>query len=86
MVIEETNKKKKSLISLILKRIKISHILILIILLAGNSYAWFIYVNNVSNSVDVHVRAWRIDFDDGNTPVTEVVDVVVNNVYPGMTK
>ncbi len=84
-MIEETNKKKKSLISLILKRIKISHILILIILLAGNSYAWFIYVNNVSNSVDVHVRAWRIDFDDGNTPVTEVVDVVVNNVYPGMT-
>lgn len=83
-MIEETKKKKKSLLLKILKRIRVSHILILIILLAGNSYAWFIYVNNVSNSVDVHVRAWRIDFDDGNAPVTEVVDVIVDNVYPGM--
>ncbi len=83
-MIEETKKKKKNLFLLILKKIKISHILILIILLAGNSYAWFIYINNVSNSVDVHVRAWKIDFDDGTTPVTEVVDVVADNVYPGM--
>ena len=84
-MIEETKKKKKSLFLKVLKRVKISHIIILAVLLAGNSYAWFIYVNNVSNSVDVHVRSWRIDFDDGNTPVTEVVDVTVDNVYPGMT-
>ena len=84
-MIEENKKKKKSLFLKIIKKIKISHILILILLLAANSYAWFIFINNVSNSVDVHVRAWKIDFDDGETPVTEVVNIIVENVYPGMT-
>ena len=59
--------------------------IILAVLLLANSYAWFIFINNVSNSVDVHVRAWKIDFDDGTSPVTETVDIVVNDVYPGMT-
>ena len=84
-MIETENKKKKSLFLKVLKKIKISHIVILIVLLAANSYAWFIFVNNVSSSVDVHVRAWKIDFDDGTSPVTETVDIVVDNVYPGMT-
>ena len=81
----EEKKKKKSFWMILFKRIRISHILILIVLLAANSYAWFIYVNTISNDVDVHVKAWRIDFTDGNTPVTDYVDVVVDEVYPGMT-
>ena len=84
-MIEENKKKKKNLLLKIIKKIKISHIVILIVLLAANSYAWFIFINNVSSSVDVHVRAWKIDFDDGENPVTETVNVNVDNVYPGMT-
>lgn len=82
---ENEKKKKKTFWSVFFKRIKITHILLLIVLLAANSYAWFIYVNTISNEVDVHVKAWRIDFTDENTPVTDYVDVVVDSVYPGMT-
>ena len=74
----EEKKKKKSFWMILFKRIRISHILILIVLLAANSYAWFIYVNTISNDVDVHVKAWRIDFTDGNTPVTDYVDTNVS--------
>ena len=58
--------------------------IVLAILLAANSYAWFIYVNNVSNRLDVHVRAWKVDFEDDGQ-VVEEVNVEVQNAYPGMT-
>ena len=77
--------KKKLTLKRILKKVKIRHFIILAILLAANTYAWFIYVNTVSNSIDVHVKSWRIDFSDGNTPVTDYVNVSVDSVYPGMT-
>ena len=82
---EPEKKKKKSLFYYIIKKIRISHIIILIVLLAANTYAWFIYVNTVSNSLDVHIRSWNIDFEDGNSPVTDYVNVFVDDVYPGMT-
>ncbi len=80
----EENKKKKSIFLSILKRIKLSHLIFLAVLLAANSYAWFIFVNNVSNRVDVHVRAWKVDFVDGDE-VVDYVNVEVDNAYPGMT-
>ena len=80
----ESNSKKKNIFLLILKRVKISHLVFLAVLLAANSYAWFIYVNNVSNRLDVHVRAWRVDFEDDGQ-VVEEVNVEVENAYPGMT-
>ncbi len=82
---EENKKKKKSLFLKILKKVRISHIVILIVLLAANSYAWFIYINTVSNSLDVHVKSWNIDFESEDTPITDYVNVYVDNVYPGMT-
>lgn len=78
-------KNKKSFFKILFKKVKARHLLLLALFLAGNTYAWFIYVNNISNSVDVHVRAWKIDFQDGNTPVTDYVDIAVDEVYPGMT-
>lgn len=80
---QESNNKKKNIFLLILKRIKISHLIILVVLLVANSYAWFIYVNNVSNRLDVHVRAWKVDFEDNGQSVEEV-NVEVQNAYPGM--
>jgi hypothetical protein len=80
----ENNKKKKSIFFKIFKRISVSHLIFLMILLIANSYAWFIYVNTVSNSVDVHVRSWKITFDGGEQ-VVNYINVNVENVYPGMT-
>ena len=82
---EEISKKKKSVFLRLLKRVKPSRLIFLAVLLAVNTYAWFIYVNTVSNSVDVHVKSWKIDFTSGDTPITDYVNVFVDNVYPGMT-
>jgi hypothetical protein len=69
----------------VLKKIKISHLVILALLLIGNTYAWFIYIDTVSNSVDVHIKAWNIDLQDDQGTVTDTVTVYVDAVYPGMT-
>ena len=82
---EKNNKKKKNIFLLLLKRIKISHLVVLAILLISNTFAWFIYINTVTNSVDVHVRSWKVNFTEGDTEISDYVDVTVNNVYPGMT-
>ena len=81
---QSNNKKKKNIFLLILKRVKITHLIILGVLLVANSYAWFIFVNNVNNRLDVHVRAWKVDFVDGDE-VVDYVNVEVDNAYPGMT-
>jgi hypothetical protein len=78
-------KSKKNIILKILKKVKISHLIFLAILLAGNSYAWFVYISTVSTEVDVHVRSWKIDINDGDDAVVNYVDVVVDDAYPGMT-
>ena len=81
---EEKNKKKSKSFFKIIKKIKISHLIILIALLVANSYAWFIYINSVSNKVDVHVKSWQIDFFDGNEPVTDLIEIQSEDAYPGM--
>ena len=81
---EENSNKKKNIFLLILKKVKLTHLILLVVLLAANSYAWFIFVNNVNNRVDVHVRAWKVDFVDGDE-VVDYVNVEVDNAYPGMT-
>ena len=81
---ENNEKKKKNIFLKIFKRVKLSHLVFLAILLIANSYAWFIYVNTVSNSVDVHVRSWKISFD-GDEQVVNYINVDVDDVYPGMT-
>ncbi len=78
-------KKKQPLFLRVLKKIKISHLIILALLLVGNTYAWFIYIDTVSNSVDVHIKAWNIDLQDDQGTVTDTVTVFVDAVYPGMT-
>ena len=46
----------------IMKKIKIKNILILILLLLFNTYAWFIYTTKVSTDLTAHVSAWNVDF------------------------
>lgn len=82
---ENERKKKTSLFLRVLKKIKVSHLVILVLLLIGNTYAWFIYIDTVSNSVDVHIKAWNIDLQDDQGTVTDTVTVFVDAVYPGMT-
>lgn len=68
----------------ILKKIKIRNLIILIILLAFNAYAWFIYATRVSLNLSVHVSSWNVEFVSGEEEITTNMEIVVDRIYPGM--
>lgn len=72
-------KKKKKLH---FKQIKIRTLLLLIITLIMNTYAWFIYIATVSVGLNVHIKSW--DFELQNGAQTEDFEFVVDNIYPGV--
>ena len=49
----------------ILKRIRLSSLLLLIVLLSFSSYAWMVFVAKVSTGLSAHVTAWDFDFKLG---------------------
>ena len=67
-----------------LKQIKPYRIIFLIILLAGNTFAWFIYTTKVDNRIDVHVKSWNVVFQADDEQVTSNIEVEISDVYPGM--
>ena len=64
--------------------LKPSRLIFLIVLLAANTFAWFIYATRINTDVSVHVRAWNITFESGDTQIANEVDIDVESVYPGM--
>lgn len=68
----------------ILKKIKIRNLIILIILLAFNAYAWFVYATRVSMNLSVHVSSWNVEFVSGEEEITTNMEIVVDRIYPGM--
>lgn len=79
-------REKKNLTNLqILKRVlKPKTVVILILLLVANSFAWFIYTNRVDNNMEVQVRAWRVIFESGDEPVVDFLNIKIDAMYPGM--
>ena len=67
------------------KIVKPSRLIFLILLLASNTLAWFIYATKVDNNISVHVKAWDIVLEAGNTTVSNIINLDVGNIYPGMT-
>lgn len=78
---EEKNKKKTKNV---IKYINTKTIIILIVLLSFNAYAWFIYITKASLELDVHVAAWDITFQAGEEEITKDVILEVDKIYPGM--
>ena len=68
----------------ILKKIKIKNIIILILLLIFNTYAWFIYATRVSSEISVHISSWNVEFSIGEDESTTNVVIAVDRIYPGM--
>ena len=82
---KEKNKKKSKIIgSVILKKIKIKHIIILILLLAFNTLAWFIYATEVSTSLSAHVTSWEVVFASGDGEIENNIQIDLDRIYPGM--
>ncbi len=67
------------------KVVKPSRLVILIVLVLANTFGWFIFSTKVSTSLDVHVSAWDVLFEAGNSPIVDYVFLTVDNIYPGMT-
>lgn len=66
------------------KKIKVSHLIILVFLLSFNAYAWFIYATEVSTGLSVHVKSWKILFKAGDEAIVDYIDIDIDSVYPGM--
>lgn len=75
---ENDSKKKK------VKILRPSRLVFLIVLLASNAFAWFIYATKVDSDVSVHVRSWNVVFEAGEHEVTDMVNINVSDIYPGM--
>lgn len=67
-----------------LKKIKITRLIFLIVLLAGNTFAWFIYTSKIDGTIKVHVKAWDVVFESSDTEIASNVVINVNDLYPGM--
>ncbi len=75
----------KTIIRRLKKRVSLRTMLILIITLSANAFAWFVYTNKVSGGVEATVRAWNIRFEVDQGEVVDYVTIDVDELYPGKT-
>ena len=75
----------KKVFYVIKKKVKISNLILLIVLLMFNSYAWFIYNTKVSTSISARVEAWDIAYISNGIRETQNIILDVEKIYPGMT-
>ncbi len=68
----------------IIKKVKIRNILILILLIIFNTYAWFIYATKVATEISVHISSWNVEFATGEEVTTTNIIIEVERLYPGM--
>ena len=70
----------------IMKKVKIKNMLILILLLLFNAYAWFIYATRVATDVTAHVSSWNVEFVGTEGEITSNLEVNIGRIYPGMER
>ena len=68
----------------VLKKIKLRNLIILLVLLVVNTFAWFIYATRVSLDLSVHVSSWNVEFISGEEQITSNMQILVERIYPGM--
>ena len=56
--------------------------LLLLLTLIANTYAWFIYNSTVSSSIQVHVKSWHFELEAGDISSDFIFRVA--EIYPGM--
>lgn len=82
--LNNSRKKKKS--KKIEKRLKsglqIKTVLLLLLTLIVNTYAWFIYISTVSTGLSMHVKSWEFELSSGEQ--NQDFMFVVDQIYPGM--
>lgn len=80
------NKDNEFILFKIVKKVKLKTLILLIVLLSFNSYAWFIYATKVSGGLTAHITSWNVKFKAGEEEITTNVVFEVDRIYPGMEK
>lgn len=80
---DEKAKKKKKRYRL-KKAIQARSIVMMILVLLVNTYAWFIYISKVETSLSIHVRDWKFELMSGSQ--SEKFDFIIDSIYPGIKK
>lgn len=80
----KNNNKDEFILFRIVKKVKLKTIILLIIFLSFNSYAWFIYATKVSGGISAHITSWNVRFRAGEEEITTNVVFEVDKIYPGM--
>ena len=75
----------KSILKALKRRLKPTHILFLALILSGNAFAWFIFMDRISSDIDVRVKAWNVSFTVDNQNMTDYINFTADDIYPGMT-
>ena len=77
---------KKINIKKIKSRVRIRTIFLLILTLACNTFAWFVYNTKVDNSITTSVKAWRIAFENSDSDAIQYLEFNIDSIYPGMVE
>lgn len=79
---KSSKKKNQKFVGRLKSRLQIKTVLILLLTLIVNTYAWFIYISTVSLEMSMHIKSW--DFDISNANDDEKYVFTVEQLYPGM--
>ncbi|MEE3343054.1 MAG: hypothetical protein VZS44_03080 [Bacilli bacterium] len=82
---QNNNKLWKSILKALKKRLHLRYILFIALVLAGNTFAWFIYMDKISGDIDVKIKSWNVSFKLDNQDMTDYINFTVDEIYPGMT-
>ena len=82
------NSRKKvtlfELIKIVVKRVRISTLILLLISFSSTTFAWFIYATKISTGISAHIETWDVKFTADGNNISERINFVIPNLYPGM--
>ena len=76
----KSKKKKKSIKEFLKDEAKVKTLLVFMLALIVNTYAWFLYVSMVSTSLDIHITSWLFEFSESE----DTIILNIDRIFPGM--
>lgn len=78
--------RKKLFLRVVKQLLKPKNIIVLIIILSANTFAWFVYVKEVHSNIDVKVRAWNVVLTNSDSEVISNLNIDISSAFPGMSE
>lgn len=66
------------------KYLLLRSMIILLVLLVVNTFAWFLMNTKSALSMNVHIDSWHITFTDEDDVESQEFEIVIDRAYPGM--